>query len=157
MYPCVLPRRGCERGMHGRRPSRAALPAVQAVSSRRALRADGMPTTQDRAGGAPRRNARATDRAPATRPVSMEDRERLQWLLARSRRAVRTPRTQVWGITLLHASPLLAASLLALLLGRPDAAVATLGLVLLTLGLVRTITRPRRLAVATVREVSRSR
>ncbi len=60
------------------------------------------------------------------------------------------------GITLLHASPLLAACLLALLLGRPAAALATLGLVLLTLGLVRTLTRPRRLAVATVREVSRS-
>jgi hypothetical protein len=87
----------------------------------------------------------------------MEDRERLQWLLARSRHAVRTPREPIWGIILLHASPLLAASLLALLLGRPDAAVATLGLVLLTLGLVRTITRPRRLAMATVREVSRSR
>jgi hypothetical protein len=87
----------------------------------------------------------------------MEDRERLQWLLARSRHAVRTPRAQVWGIILLHASPLLAASLLALMLGRPDAAIATLGLVLLTLGLVRTITRPRRLAVATIREVSRSR
>lgn len=88
----------------------------------------------------------------------MDDRQRLQWLLARSRHAARTPRTQVWGITLLHASPLLAASLLALLLGRPAAAVVTLGLVLLTLGLVRTITRPRRqLAVVTVREVSRGR
>jgi hypothetical protein len=87
----------------------------------------------------------------------MDDRERLQWLLARARRAQQTPRAGVWGITLLHASPLLAACLLALLLGRPAAAVATLGLVLLTLALVRTITRPRRLAVATVREVSRSR
>ncbi|HVH12542.1 MAG TPA: hypothetical protein VM759_05805 [Longimicrobium sp.] len=88
----------------------------------------------------------------------MDDRQRLQWLLARSRNAARTPRSQVWGITLLHASPLLAASLLALLLGRPAAAIATLGLVLLTLGLVRTITRPRRqLAVVTVREVSRGR
>lgn len=87
----------------------------------------------------------------------MEDRERLHWLLTRARRAPHTPRATVWGITLLHASPLLAASILALLLGRPAAAVATMGLVLLTLGLVRTITRPRRLAVATIREVSRSR
>ncbi|HEX6910420.1 MAG TPA: hypothetical protein VF142_08495 [Longimicrobium sp.] len=86
----------------------------------------------------------------------MDDRERLQWLLARSRRALNNPsRATVWGITLLHASPLLAACLLALLLGRPAAAAATLGLVLLTLGLVRALTRPRRLAVATVREVSR--
>jgi hypothetical protein len=88
----------------------------------------------------------------------MDDRERLQWHLARTRNNARgASRATVWGITLLHASPLLAASLLALLLGRPSVAVATLGLVLLTLGLVRTITRPRRLAVATVREVSRSR
>jgi hypothetical protein len=88
---------------------------------------------------------------------TMDDRERLQWLLARSRRERGTPRATIWGITLLHASPLLVASLLALLLGRPAVAAATLGLVLLTLGLVRTITRPRRLAVVTVREVSRSR
>lgn len=87
----------------------------------------------------------------------MDDRERLQWLLARTRGAARTPRATVWGITLLHAFPLLAACLLALLLGRPAIAVATLGLTLLMLGLVRTITRPRRLAVVTVREVSRSR
>jgi hypothetical protein len=87
----------------------------------------------------------------------MDDRERLQWLLARTRSAAQTPRTTVWGITLLHASPLFAACLLALLLGRPAIAVATLGLMLLMLGLVRTITRPRRLAVVTVREVSRSR
>jgi hypothetical protein len=85
----------------------------------------------------------------------MDDRERLQWLLARTRRAHTPPRAATRGIILLHVSPLLAACLLALLLGRPAAAVATLGLVLLTLGLVRTITRPRRLAVATVREVSR--
>ena len=87
----------------------------------------------------------------------MEDRERLQWLLARSSPARTTPRATVWGLTLLHASPLLAACLLALLLGRPEVAAATLGLVLLTLGLVRTITKPRRLAVATIREVRRSR
>jgi hypothetical protein len=86
----------------------------------------------------------------------MDDRERLQWLLARTRSARQTPRATVWGLTLLHASPLLAACLLALLLGRPAAAVATLGLALLTLGLVRTITRPRRVAMAAVREVSRS-
>jgi hypothetical protein len=86
----------------------------------------------------------------------MDDRERLQWLLAQSR-PTRPSREAVWGITLLHASPLLAACLLALLLGRPAAATATLGLVLLTLGLVRTITRPRRLAMAPMREVSRSR
>jgi hypothetical protein len=88
----------------------------------------------------------------------MDDRERLQWLLARTRSAARTPRaTTVWGITLLHAFPLLAVCLLALALGRPSVAFASLGLMLLTLGLVRTITRPRRLAVAAVREVSRSR
>lgn len=86
----------------------------------------------------------------------MDDRERLQWLLARSRRADKPSRSAAWGISLLHVSPLLAACLVALLLGRPEVAVATLGLVLLTLGLVRTITRPRRLAVVTVREVSRS-
>jgi hypothetical protein len=87
----------------------------------------------------------------------MDDRERLQWLLARTRSAARTPRASAWGITLLHAFPLLAACLLALLLGRPSVAVATLGLMLLTLGLVRTIMRPRRLAVVTVREVGRGR
>lgn len=87
----------------------------------------------------------------------MQDRERLHWLPSRSRRVAHTPRATAWGVTLLHASPLLAASFLALLLGRPAAAVATMGLVLLTLGLVRTITRPRRLAVATIREVGRSR
>jgi len=87
----------------------------------------------------------------------MDDRERLQWLLARTGRAARSPRAAVWGITLLHAFPLLAACLVALLLGRPSVAVATLALMLLTLGLVRTITRPRRLAIAAVREVGRSR
>jgi hypothetical protein len=87
----------------------------------------------------------------------MEDRERLRWLLNRTYRAARSPREAVWGLTLLHASPLLAACFVALLLGRPSVAVATLGLMLLTLGLVRTITRPRRLAVAAIREVSRVR
>jgi hypothetical protein len=87
----------------------------------------------------------------------MEYRERLQWLLAESRRANATRRATVWGITLVHASPLVAVFLLALLLGRPEVAIASLGLVGLTLALVRRIVRPRRLAVATVREVSRSR
>ncbi len=81
----------------------------------------------------------------------MDDRERLQWLLARSRRAQHPSRAPVWGITLLHVSPLLAACLLALLLGRPEIAAGTLALVLLTLGLVRTLTRPRRLVVAPAR------
>ena len=83
----------------------------------------------------------------------MEYRERLQWLLAQSHPAP-TPRATVWGITLLHAFPLVAACLLALLLGRPAVAVATLGLVVLTLALVHRITRPRLMAA---REVSRSR
>jgi hypothetical protein len=87
----------------------------------------------------------------------MDDRERLQWLLSRTRGAARAPRAGFWGITLLHAFPLLAACLLALLLGRPDVAAATLGLMLVMLGLVRTILRPRRLAVAAVREVVRGR
>jgi hypothetical protein len=89
----------------------------------------------------------------------MDDRERLQWLLAtRTRNSARAARANaVWGITLLHAFPLLAVCLLALALGRPSVAITALGLMLLTLGLVRTITRPRRLAVVAVREVSRSR
>jgi len=89
---------------------------------------------------------------------TMDDRERLQWLPARARR----DRATAWGITLLHTLPLLVVSLLALLLGRPDVAAGALALVLLTLGLVRTLTRPRRLMVAraparALREVSRSR
>jgi hypothetical protein len=84
---------------------------------------------------------------------TMEYRERLQWILARTRRAP-TTRSTVWGLTLLHASPLIVACLLALLLGRPEIAMTTLGLVVLTLALVRTITRPR---LAPAREVSRSR
>jgi Flp pilus assembly protein TadB len=81
----------------------------------------------------------------------MDDRERLQWLVAQARRGKRTSRANVWGITLLHASPLLAACLLALLLGRPEIAAATLALALLTLGLVRTAVRPRRMVMAPAR------
>jgi hypothetical protein len=78
----------------------------------------------------------------------MDDRERLQWHpAARARRE----RATAWGITLLHTLPLIAACLLALLLGRPEIAAGTLALVLLTLGLVRTLTRPRRLVVAPAR------
>jgi hypothetical protein len=40
---------------------------------------------------------------------------------------------------------------LALLLGRPEVAAATLALVLLTLGLVRTAVRPRRMVIASAR------
>ena len=88
----------------------------------------------------------------------MDDRERLQWLPAPARR----DRATAWGITLLHTTPLLVACLLALLLGHPDVATGALALVLLTLGLVRTLTRPRRLVVApararALREVTRSR
>ena len=87
----------------------------------------------------------------------MDDRERLQWLPAR----VRREREAAWGITLLHTLPLIAASLLALLLGHPEIASGTLVLVVLTLGLGRTLFRPRRLAVpprmkAGLREVGRS-
>ncbi|MBW3569543.1 MAG: hypothetical protein KY467_00415 [Gemmatimonadetes bacterium] len=87
----------------------------------------------------------------------MDDRERLQWLpAARARRE----RATAWGITLLHTLPLIAACLLALLLGRPEIAAATLGLAMLTLGLVRTLTRPRKLAMGRLRpplrEVRRS-
>lgn len=73
----------------------------------------------------------------------MDDRERPQWLPARARRE----RADAWGITLLHTLPLIAACLLALLLGRPEIAAGTLGLVLLALGLARTLTRPRRFTV----------
>jgi hypothetical protein len=85
---------------------------------------------------------------------TMEDRERrLQWHpAARARR----DRATAWGTTLLHTLPLIAACLLALLLGRPEIAAATLGLAMLTLGLVRTLTRPRKLAMARLREVRRS-
>ncbi|HEX6372030.1 MAG TPA: hypothetical protein VF006_24105 [Longimicrobium sp.] len=88
----------------------------------------------------------------------MDDRERrLQWLpAARARRE----RATAWGTTLLHTLPLIVACLLALLLGRPEIAAATLGLAMLTLGLVRTLTRPRKLAMARLRpglrEVRRS-
>lgn len=88
----------------------------------------------------------------------MDDRERLQWLPAPARR----DRASAWGITLLHTTPLLVACLLALLLGHLEVATGALALVLLTLGLVRTLTRPRRLVVApararALREVTRSR
>ena len=84
---------------------------------------------------------------------TMEDRERLQWHPAtRARRE----RATAWGITLLHTLPLIVACLLALLLGRPEISAATLGLAMLTLGLVRTLTRPRKLAMARLREVRRS-
>jgi predicted tellurium resistance membrane protein TerC len=85
----------------------------------------------------------------------MEDRERrLQWLpAARARRE----RATAWGIILLHTLPLIVACLLALLLGRPEISAATLGLAMLTLGLVRTLTRPRsKLAMPRLREVRRS-
>lgn len=84
----------------------------------------------------------------------MDDRERLQWHpTARARRE----RATAWGIILLHTLPLMVACLLALLLGRPEVATGALALVLLTLGLVRTLTRPRRLMVARApREVRRS-
>ncbi|HEY0024405.1 MAG TPA: hypothetical protein VGB24_15925 [Longimicrobium sp.] len=81
----------------------------------------------------------------------MDDRERLQWLVAQARRGKSTSRANLWSITFLHASPLLAACLLALLLGRPEVAAATLALVLLTLGLVRTAVRPRRMVMAPAR------
>ena len=81
----------------------------------------------------------------------MEDRERLQWLLAQARRGVGTPRATVWGITLLHAVPLLAVCALALLLGHPGIAAASLACVALTLGLARAAVRPRRMAVVPVR------
>lgn len=84
----------------------------------------------------------------------MDDRERLQWLPARARRE----REVAWG-SLLHTLPLIAAALLALLLGHPEIAGGTLVLVVLTLGLGRTLFRPRRLAVPhriKVREVGRS-
>ncbi|HEX8394454.1 MAG TPA: hypothetical protein VF665_19060 [Longimicrobium sp.] len=81
----------------------------------------------------------------------MEDRERLQWLVAQARRGVRTPRATVWEVTLLHAVPLLAACALALLLGRPAIAAATLAGVVLTLGLARAAVRPRRMAMAPAR------
>ena len=89
----------------------------------------------------------------------MPDRERLQWLPAP---AIRRARANAWGITLLHTLPLMVACLLALLLGRPEIAAGAMALVLLTLGLVRTLTRPRRLVVApararALREVTRSR
>jgi hypothetical protein len=95
-------------------------------------------------------------RAGDTTPT-MEDRERLQWHpAARARRE----RATAWGITLLHTLPLIVACLLALLLGRPEISAATLGLAMLTLGLVRTLTRPRKLAMARLkpglREVRRS-
>ena len=85
---------------------------------------------------------------------TMEDRERrLQWLpAARARRE----RATAWGIILLHTLPLIVACLLALLLGRPEIAAGTLGLAMLTLGLVRTLTRPRKLAMPRLREVRRS-
>ena len=88
----------------------------------------------------------------------MPDRERLQWLPTPARRG----RVNAWGITLLHTLPLMVASLLALLLGRPEVAAGALALVLLTLGLVHTLTRPRRLLVAparhrALREVTRIR
>jgi hypothetical protein len=87
----------------------------------------------------------------------MDDRERLQWLPTQARRE----RETAWGITLLHTLPLIAASLLALLLGHPETASGTLVLVVLTLVLGRTLLRPRRLAVqsrmkAGLREVGRS-
>jgi hypothetical protein len=84
----------------------------------------------------------------------MDDRERrLQWLpAARARRE----RATAWGTTLLHTLPLIVACLLALLLGRPEIAAGTLALAMLTLGLVRTLTRPRKLAMARLREVRRS-
>lgn len=81
----------------------------------------------------------------------MDDRERLQWLVAQARRGKTTSRANVWGITLLHASPLLAACILALLLGRPEIAASAFALVLLTLGLVRTAVRPRRMIMAPAR------
>ncbi|HEU4881808.1 MAG TPA: hypothetical protein VFT45_06175 [Longimicrobium sp.] len=84
----------------------------------------------------------------------MDDRERtLQWLpAARDRRE----RATAWGTTLLHILPLIVPCLLALLLGRPEIAAGTLALAMLTLGLVRTLTRPRKLAMARLREVRRS-
>jgi hypothetical protein len=87
----------------------------------------------------------------------MDDRERLQWLPTQARRE----RETAWGIILLHTLPLIVASLLALLLGHPEIASGTLVLVVLTLGLGRTLLRPRRLAVhprvkAGMREVRRS-
>lgn len=81
----------------------------------------------------------------------MEDRERLQWLLAQARRGVGTPRATVWEITLLHAVPLLAACALALVLGRPEIAAATLGLAVITLGVVRAAVRPRRMVMSPIR------
>ena len=88
---------------------------------------------------------------------TMDDRERLQWHpAARARRE----RATAWGTTLLHTLPLIVACLLALLLGRPEISAATLGLAMLTLGLVHTLTRPRKLAMARLkpglREVRRS-
>lgn len=81
----------------------------------------------------------------------MEDRERLQWLVAQTRRATDSRRATFWGLTLLHAFPLLAVCLLALLRGRPEIAAATLVLGVLTLGLVRTLVRPRKMALAPAR------
>jgi Flp pilus assembly protein TadB len=102
------------------------------------------------AGGAPTEQSRRGPRAGST-TRTMDDRERLQWLVAQARRGKSTSRANLWSITLLHASPLLAACLLALLLGRPEVAAATLALVLLTLGLVRTAVRPRRVMMAPAR------
>jgi hypothetical protein len=78
----------------------------------------------------------------------MDDRERLQWHPAAG---ARRERATAWGITLLHTLPLTVACLLALLLGRPEIAAGALALVLLTLGLLRTLTRPRRLMAAPAR------
>lgn len=108
---------------------------------------------QDSAGGA-LCGARGPRAGNTTR--TMDDRERLQWLPARARRI----RAAAWGITLLNTLPLIAACLLALLLGRPGIAAGAMALVLFTLGLVHALTRPRRLAMARIRpglrEVRRS-
>jgi hypothetical protein len=145
MHSSVPRRRACERGGGRRRRPTARLPAVLAGWSTRdsAPRAF-LPTTTDNplAGPFRARGPRAGNTTP-----TMYDRERLQWLPTRARR----DRATAWGITLLHTLPLIAACLLALLLGRPEIAAATLGLAMLTLGLVRALTRPRKLAMARIR------
>lgn len=143
MHPSALAGALCVRG-GGRRRGPVGAPSRGPGSPAHArlalpLSADDI---QNSAGGALRGvlGPRAGD---TTR--TMDDRERLQWHpAARARRE----RATAWGITLLHTLPLIVACLLALLLGRPEISAATLGLAMLTLGLVHTLTRPRRLAMA---------
>lgn len=132
-------------------PTRRIFPRSRQSGHARSRAPAFLPTTSRAPLAGPRSGVRGPRAGNTTR--TMDDRERLQWHPAHR---ARRERATAWGITLLHTLPLVVACLLALLLGRPETAAATLGLALLMLGLVRTLTRPRRLAMARIREVRRS-